>query len=106
MAKSSFNPHAPLAQLLQSESLIRVLIDDAGNFGNQAASYNLMKRIRKMGFTGIFEIIYFEQAKNKILQLFNLPERVENIFISKADRARFIDLIAFSKIVKLALCPQ
>ncbi len=61
-----------LARFLPSLPRIRVLIDQTGNFGNQAATYNLMQKLRELGFTGDFELIYFENTKAKVLQLFDL----------------------------------
>jgi hypothetical protein len=80
---------------LQAQSRIRVVIDDAGNFGNQASSYNLMQRIRQMGFRGLFEVVYFGEVKDKILQLFDLPVMDANIFYTEEHRSIFIERDTF-----------
>lgn len=84
-----------LTQLITSQSQIRIVIDDAGNFGNQAASYNLILRIRELGFTGSFEVIYFKDAKEKIFKLFSLPEVKEKTFHSSEYDINFVELSEF-----------
>lgn len=84
-----------LTQFLMSQPRVRVIIDDAGNYGNQAANYNLMQRMRQMGFSGIFEIVYFNNAKDKILKLFDIAPQRENNFYSERHAIELIQLDEF-----------
>ena len=89
-----------LTQFLQTQTRIRVVMDDAGNFGNQASSFNLMQRIRSMGFRGLFEVVYFAGAKNKIFQLFHLQTSEETVFYSKDHGTAFIERDYFIKLLE------
>lgn len=84
-----------IKKFIEAQSVIRVVIDDAGNFGNQAASYNLILRIRQLGFKGKFEVIYFDDAKEKIFELFHLPIVQANSFTSEEYDIDFIALSEF-----------
>lgn len=86
-----------LSVFLSLQNKIRVVIDDAGNFGNQAASYNLILKIRQLGFKGEFEVIYFDNVKDKLIQLFNLPKTDSKEFNSKEYKIKFIGLNSFLK---------
>jgi hypothetical protein len=96
----NIRPHietAGLTEFLRSQDRIRVLIDDSGNFGNQAANYNLIRRICQMGFQGIFEVIYFADAKDKLQQLFNLAPNAESHFYSDEHAVEFMTVNEFTK---------
>ncbi len=85
-----------LISFLQSQKTIRVIIDDAGNFGNQAASYNLIARIKQLGFNGKFEVVYFDDAKEKIIKLFCLTNTGDDrSFLSETHNIHFIGLSDF-----------
>lgn len=65
-----------VAEMVAEQKVIRVLLDDAPGFGNQAATINLMNRLWQMNFKGEFELIYphDEEVREKITTLFNLPK--------------------------------
>lgn len=76
--------------MVTDQKTIRVVIDDAPGFGNQAATINLMNRLWAMQFTGTFELVYpdydrdregdVSDAKQKVLSLFNLPENIPPVY--------------------------
>lgn len=86
-----------LTPFLLAQNKIRVVIDDAGNYGNQAASYNLILKIRQLGFRGKFEIVYFDDVKDKIIKIFNLLKSDSDNFNSTEHGIEFIGLNSFLK---------
>lgn len=47
-----------IRQFLSQQTTIRVLISAANGFGHQAASLNLMTRLRELGYENEFEVLY------------------------------------------------
>jgi len=66
--------------MLSAQNKIRVLIDVAPGFGNQAATVNMMNRMRQLHFKGTYEIIYPDIIKDKVISLFNLPKLLPEVY--------------------------
>jgi hypothetical protein len=68
--------YSSVENMVSEQRVIRVLLDEAPGFGNQAATINLMNRVWQMGFHGIYEFIYPNESDEdvqKVISLFNLP---------------------------------
>lgn len=61
-----------LETYLKSQKRVRVFLEDAQGFGNQANTLALVAHLRTLGFTGDFEIIYDDHAKDKLAKLLML----------------------------------
>jgi len=57
---------AAVSSFLRGLETIRIGVDQAPGNGHQAASVNIMKRLRELGFQGRFEIIYAHMVKDKL----------------------------------------
>lgn len=83
---SHSNPYAKridaVSDFISKQSIIRVLFDGGPGSGNQASSLNVMKRLKAMGFTGTFELIFPDIDAQKLSVLFNLPENLPKHFSS------------------------
>jgi len=51
------NKYTSVEEMIRDQKIIRVLLDEAPGFGNQAATINMMNRVRQMQFQGTFELI-------------------------------------------------
>lgn len=58
-------------QFLLQQKKIRVAIDQGINYGNQASTINIMRQLIADGFSGIFEIVYDDAAKSRLLEIVN-----------------------------------
>lgn len=67
-------------RMIADQKVIRVLMDDSPNYGNQSATINLMNRLRQLNFKGVFEVIYPDEQANKIIKLFNLPSILPDLY--------------------------
>jgi len=101
--------------LLQQKS-IRILIDDAPNFGHQTANLHLINRLRAMNYQGEIELIYggwYEEndlaLPDKIALLFNLPHNVaeilqkDGVYYDEKLKITFKDSIKFKNEVEQGL---
>jgi len=92
-ASCTFSPSKPsrnfdFIEFIQSQSKIRLVIDDGPNYGNQAANINLISELRNLGYTGIIEIIYPAMQATKLLELMD-DEDLHNLkFISAEEYFR------------------
>jgi hypothetical protein len=66
--------------LRQDLQVIRIYTNTGANFGNQAATANLLRRLRSLGFNGTFEFIYPAAVRSKIQYLFNLPNDISDVY--------------------------
>lgn len=92
--------YSSIDEMLKDQKIIRVLIDHAPGFGNQAASVNMMNRLRQLHFQGTYEVIYPEAAESKIISLFNLPKILPPIYHFENTANEKIDFIRESEYVK------
>jgi len=75
-----------------SQKVIRIFIENAAGFGDQAASLNAMDHLKRMGFNGRFEVIYpDEETKAKIVTLFNLSPNISGDYLDASKNIQFID---------------
>lgn len=88
--------YASIKDFIQDQKMIRVITDGADGFGNQTASYNLIIRLRQMGYEGEFEFIYPQIARNKIFTLFDLPPTADKNYYDATAKIRFIQLGAYA----------
>jgi hypothetical protein len=100
--RSTMTPEneATLLRFLRTQPVIRAVIDKTGNFGNQAATYNLIQRLRQLGFTGVIELIYFKTAQAKISQLFGLKELTKNSYFCEETAIEFIEFNHYLKKIR------
>lgn len=77
---------------IKDQTNIRIVTDAAAGFGNQTASYNLIVRLRQMGYQGSFEFIYPNEATDKITTLFDLPKDIADDYKDEKRNIRFIKL--------------
>jgi hypothetical protein len=75
---------------IKSQSVIRVSADNSPGSGNQAASGNVVTRVREIGFQGIFEFIYANLTSAKIATLFSLPIPIPDVYFDAESAIRFI----------------
>lgn len=87
---SPANSNQAIQDFLATQKIIRILADDSPGFGNQAASYSLLNRLRSMGYKGLVQFYYLEEARDKIITLFNLPENLPDNYL---DVSRNVELI-------------
>lgn len=98
-----------IREYLSRQTVIRVHFDSMPKgIGNQAATYNFMRRLRELGFNGKFECIYFNGAnehypdedpehnrhdsmKKKLIKLFNLPNDFPDIYFDAENNCEFIE---------------
>ncbi len=78
---------------ITSQQIIRIYIENAAGYGDQAASMNAMAHIRKLGFRGRFEVIYPNDVltKKKVVTLFGLPTDIPGDYIDTEKNNRFIN---------------
>ena len=101
-------PFESLELYLKSQSLIRVLVDNGANFGNQAANVNLVRWLRASGYEGKIELIYAMRSSNevdegnigdkKIALLFDLPMDIlkgKPAYYSPSLKIEFIEINEF-----------
>lgn len=89
-----------IEDMLSSQKTIRVLIDVAPGFGNQAATINMMNRVRQMHFNGTYEVIYPDIMKDKVISLFNLPKELPAVYHYQDSNKDKIDFILESYYMK------
>ena len=103
-----------LEEFISQQKIIRVLFDYGSNFGNQAATFNLIEWLRKvMKFTGTIEAVYPTEVSDTIAKLINVPlEKInanaglyydENLNIKFITSNHFIELTQQNKIEIVAL---
>lgn len=68
-AESAVTVPAGVERYLARQAKVRVYISQAPGMGHQIASLNVMKRLRQLGFTGRFEVIFADDNLNKLLIL-------------------------------------
>lgn len=63
---------------LSEQKMIRVYVDSAPGFGHQSAGISVMRRLRELGFDGLFEVIYQQSVSDKIQKIYpSFPEGIE-----------------------------
>lgn len=98
-----------ISEFLSSQSVIRVYFDSMPyGTGNQASSYQLMHRLRELGFKGKYEVVYIGTGynkhypdgnptkniflnKEKIINLFDLPADLPDVYYDKKTDIEFIE---------------
>ncbi len=55
-------PTESISALLSALDKIRIVINPGGGMGSQKASFTLMRKLRSLGFEGVFDICYYELA--------------------------------------------
>lgn len=78
-----------ISEFLSSQSVIRVYFDSMPyGSGNQASSYQMMYRLRELGFEGKYEVIYIGEGVNTYYpdgnpnkNIFINEEKIINLFI-------------------------
>ena len=64
---------------IRSQKNIRIYVDSAPGFGHQSAGASVMQRLREIGFTGDFEVIYQTSVSAKLARIYPaFPRGVEN----------------------------
>ena len=86
---------ASIEEFLNKQETIRIVTDAADGFGNQAASANIVVRLRQMGYKGKYEFIYPDRAIDKIAILFDLPGTLPDSYFDKNNNVEFIKLSYF-----------
>ena len=97
------NKYTSVEEMIRDQKIIRVLLDEAPGFGNQAATINMMNRVRQMQFQGTFELIYPDGAQyliEKVISLFNLPKELPPVYNYEDNQHRKITFIAESVFIK------
>ena len=79
-------------KFIAQQKVIRVFMNNGMNFGNQASTANVMSRVRQMGFTGNFELLYGNVSTKKITTLFNLPADIPDIYLDAKRNITFIKM--------------
>lgn len=87
--------YTSVADMMQKQKRIRMYIDDGPNFGNQAANYYLILRMRELGFTGKIECIYDKKIADKIKILFDLPDPLSEEHEDKIKNITFLTTDAY-----------
>lgn len=82
---------------IASLPLIRVLLDKAFNSGNQAASVNLMKELRKQGFKGVFQLVYPASVKNTVNRVFSLHLPEQDSYFHSPSNTEFTTVNEFAR---------
>lgn len=82
------------------QKIIRVVLDYAGSFGNEAATLNVMNRLRQMGFKGTFEFIYPDNGTSKVTMLFNLPKDIPDVYEYQDKQNNKIVFIKISEYIR------
>jgi hypothetical protein len=82
---------------MESQTLIRFLLDKAGNFGNQAASANVIARLRQRGFKGRVELIYPPVIAKQLSLLFDIPLPSTPVYYATQSNIVFITSSEFIK---------
>lgn len=85
---------------LANQNTIRILTDGSAGLGNQAASANVVIRLRQMGYKGKFEFIYPDAAINKISLLFDVPDTLPDSYFDEKDNIEFIKLSKYVAMLK------
>lgn len=55
-------PTESISALLSALGRIRIVINPGGGMGSQKASFTLMRKLRDLGFSGLFDICYYDVA--------------------------------------------
>lgn len=76
------------------QKIIRACIGNGPNFGDQAATMNVMNRLRQLGFEGTYEVIYDVKSVSKVITLFGLPENLPSIYEDTTNKIKFFELKA------------
>ena|SRR5579862_3528893 len=95
-----------IKNLFAQQNIIRIFIDSMPfGYGNQASNKNLMKKIRQLGFSGKFDVIYFnaatmknsknEPTKAKLARLFDLPSNFSDLYYDEVNNIEFIEAATF-----------
>jgi hypothetical protein len=90
------NKYQSVEGMLSAQKTIRVLMDLSPGFGNQAATINMMNRLRQMHFSGKYEVIYPDDMQEKIISLFNLPKTLPAVYHYEDANQNKIDFILLS----------
>jgi hypothetical protein len=76
------------------QNIIRACIGNGPNFGDQAATMNVMNRLRQLGFQGTYEVIYDVNSVAKVITLFGLPANLPSVYEDKEKKIKFFELKA------------
>lgn len=82
---------------IHDQKVIRIAMSDSGGYGDLTASMNVMDHLREMGFENNFEVIYPDTSTEKIVNLFELPSDIPNVYEDTSNKIRFIKLNEFIK---------
>lgn len=88
-------------EFVSDQKVIQILIDSTPGYGNQSASMNAMSRLRQLGFSRVFEIVYNDidsaVVKDKVSILFGLPSDFSDDYTVIHPLFGEIHLISLSK---------
>ncbi|GEM_PF-3303814 len=94
---------------LFNEKIIRGFFDNTPGFGNQAATFLIINKFRRLGYAGKFEVIYPQSETSKIATLYGLPATLPDDFYQPDLKIRFMkwgyyaNQTRFGKTEKIAL---
>jgi len=78
--------YTSVEDFVQKQNVIRICMTDGPNYGDQAGTMNVMNAIRKMGFSGTFEVIYDKLITDKMITLFGLPQDLPSVYEDKINQ--------------------
>src|SRR5258708_7094660 len=108
-----------ISEFLRSQEVIRVYFDSMPyGLGNQVSSYQLIGRLRELGFKGKYEVSYIGEGfnkhypdgnpnkniflnKEKIINLFDLPADLPDVYYDKKNNIEFIESRTYYKMEKV-----
>lgn len=80
-------------EFLHAQKMIRVYVDSAPGFGHQSAGISVMRRLRDLGFTGEFEVVYQPAVAGKIQKIYpGFPEGITG-------QVHYVDVNAYTEAV-------
>ncbi len=94
----SLKKYSSVEDLIKEQETIRIIIDDAGGYGDITASMNVMHTLRQdMHFTGTFEILYPALSLKSMSTLFALSDSIPSDYEDVVNKRRFITLEEFNQ---------
>ena len=97
--------YSSVDDFIQKQNIVRVCMTDGDNYGDQAGTMNVMSALRKMGFTGAFEVIYDKAIANKMSTLFGLPQNLPPVYEDQANKITFYEMTAQNDRIKNNTAP-
>ncbi|QLY25827.1 hypothetical protein [Bdellovibrio sp. KM01] len=90
-------------EFLHRQKLIRVYVDSAPGFGHQSAGISVMRRLRDLGFSGEFEVIYQPAVAGKIQKIYpGFPQGIAGE-VHYIDIGTYADSVADNQVAKVQL---